>query len=110
MTFGVLLLWLGGAETLFRTGWFVESVVSASVIVLSIRTKKPLTISKPGHLLLFSVLAIVTITCLFPFLPFAGVFGFAPLPPIFYIFLVGIVGFYIIAVEVAKHYFFHNHL
>ncbi|HSW86477.1 MAG TPA: magnesium-translocating P-type ATPase [Rhabdochlamydiaceae bacterium] len=109
LTFGVLLLWLRTDETLFRTGWFVESVVSAALIVLAIRTKKSLLTSKPGKLLLVAVLAIAILTCVLPYTPLAHLFGLAPLPPVYYLILSGIVAFYIISVEVAKRFFFHNH-
>lgn len=41
LTFGTLLFLLPGSIEEFRTGWFVESVISASMIVLVIRSRKP---------------------------------------------------------------------
>src|SRR5262249_52105478 len=52
LTFGALL-WLSGAHaTSFRTGWFVESVVSAACVVLVVRSRRPLGESQPGRTLL----------------------------------------------------------
>ena len=48
LTFAVLLLILHATTDQFRTGWFLESVISASVTVLVIRTRKPFFRSKPG--------------------------------------------------------------
>jgi Mg2+-importing ATPase len=41
LTFGVLLFLLHADTDQFRTGWFAESVISASLIVLVIRTRQP---------------------------------------------------------------------
>lgn len=114
LTFGILLFWLRSDTILFRSGWFVESVVSATLIVLAIRTRGPLWRSKPGKLLLFSVLSIVLITLLIPYTSLGELFEFTPLPPIFLIALAGIIVFYIASVEIAKHFFYskvlkHHH-
>ena len=59
LTFGVLLLLLHATTDQFRTGWFLESVISASVTVLVIRTRKSFFRSKPGKYLLMATLLIV---------------------------------------------------
>jgi len=46
LTFGVLLLILHASTDQFRTGWFIESVISASITVLVIRTRRPFFRSK----------------------------------------------------------------
>ncbi len=112
LTFGVLLFYFHAGEELFRSGWFIESVISAALIVLAIRTRRPLWGSKPGRLLLFSVLAVA---CGIPFLaytPLGRLFELAPVPLSFFFALSGIILFYVISVEIAKHYFFRkkNHL
>ena len=66
LTFGVLLLILHATTDQFRTGWFVESVISASVTVLVIRTRKPFFRSRPGKYLLIATLLIVVVTILIP--------------------------------------------
>jgi Mg2+-importing ATPase len=52
ITFGVLLFLLHATVDQFRTGWFIESVVSASMIVLIIRTRRPFFRSSPSRYLL----------------------------------------------------------
>ncbi len=59
LTFGVLLLVFQTTTGLFRTGWFVESVISASLIVLVIRSRRPFFKSFPGKYLLITTLVIV---------------------------------------------------
>jgi len=51
LTFGALLTLLNATQDQFRTGWFLESVISASLIVLVIRTRKPFFKSLPGKYL-----------------------------------------------------------
>src|SRR3972149_117303 len=80
LTFGVLLLILNATTDQFRTGWFMESVISASAIVLVIRTRKPFFKSKPGKYLAIATLMIIGATLILPFTPLAEIFSFKPLP------------------------------
>jgi len=107
-TFGVLLLILHATQIQFRTGWFLESVVSASLIVLVIRSRKPFFKSRPGKYLLMTTLSIVVITVIVPFTPFANIFGFNPLPFSFLLLIGIVVLFYIIAAEIAKTIFYRK--
>ena len=106
LTFGVLLLILHATTHQFRTGWFVESVISASAIVLVIRTRKSFFRSKPGKYLLIATLLIVVVTILFPFTPLAGLLGFQPLPITILLAIGMIVVLYIVAAEITKRSFY----
>jgi Mg2+-importing ATPase len=106
LTFGVLLLVLHAPTDLLRTGWFVESVISASLIVLVIRSRGPSFKSMPGRYLLISTLMIVGVTLVFPFTPLTGIFGFQPLPMLFLSALGAIVVIYIFAAETVKRAFY----
>jgi Mg2+-importing ATPase len=106
LTFGLLLLVLHAREGEFRTGWFLESVISASVIVLVIRSRKPFFRSKPGKYLLIATLSIAFITLVLPFTPLGTVFGFSPLSLTTYLLLMLIVVLYIIAAEITKTIFY----
>ena len=108
LTFGVLLLLLHATQDQFRTGWFLESVVSASLIVLVIRSRKPFFKSKPGKYLLMATLSIVVVTLVLPFTPLADIFGFSPLP-ISFLWSIGvIVLFYVAAAEIVKTVFYQK--
>jgi P-type Mg2+ transporter len=106
LTFGVLLLLLHATTDQFRTGWFIESVISASVIVLVIRTRRSFFGSKPGKYLLIATLLIVAVTILFPFTPLAELLGFQPLPLKILLVIGMIVVLYIIGAEIAKRSFY----
>jgi Mg2+-importing ATPase len=106
MTFGLLLLILKANEGQFRTGWFVESVISASLIVLVIRSRKPFFRSKPGKYLLSATLSIASLTLILPVTPLGNIFGFSPLSLLTYLYLSVIVVMYIFAAEVTKRIFY----
>jgi len=106
LTFGVLFLIFHATTDQFRTGWFLESVISASVIVLVIRTRRSFFKSKPGKYLLIATLLIVFVTILFPFTPLAGLLGFQPLPMTILLVIGMIVVLYIIAAEITKRSFY----
>ncbi len=106
ITFGILLFFLKATTIQFRTAWFLESIVSASLIVLVIRSRKPFFKSAPGKYLLIATLAISVFTIIFPFSPLGKIFGFGPLPLGFLLIIGVIVAVYIFAAEVVKREFF----
>lgn len=106
LTFVTLLLLLPGMTEEFRTGWFVESVISASMIVLVIRSRKPFFKSRPGKYLLTTTLLIGALTLVLPLTPFAALFGFKPLPFSVVLIIGAIIGLYIITAEIAKRIFY----
>jgi P-type Mg2+ transporter len=106
LTFGALLLLARASVAEFRTGWFLESVVSASLIVLVIRTRRPFFRSQPGRHLVMATVLVVAVTFLLPYTPLSGILGFAPLPLGVVLMLAGVVGVYIVAAEFAKRAFY----
>jgi Mg2+-importing ATPase len=106
LTFGVLLLVLQATTGQFRTGWFIESVISASVTVLVIRTRKSSFRRKPGKYLLTATLLIVAVTILIPITPLADLLGFQPLPVSILLAIGVIVALYMIAAEITKRSFY----
>ncbi|PWT77587.1 MAG: magnesium-translocating P-type ATPase [Bacteroidetes bacterium] len=108
LTFGVLLFVLHAGVAEFRTGWLVESVVSASLIVLIVRTSLPFFQSRPGKYLLGATLFVIFFTIVLPVTPLAHLLGLVPLPISFYGWLGMIVILYGISAEIAKRYFYKN--
>lgn len=106
MTFGVLIWLLGAGETEFRTGWFAESVISASLVVLVVRTRRFIWNSMPSPLLLSATIAVIGITLYLPFSPLAPVLSLEPLPMNFMLALAGIVACYILSAELMKKVFY----
>jgi len=106
LTFGTLLLILHATQDQFRTGWFLESVISASLIVLVIRSRKPFFKSRPSKYLLMATLLTVIVTVVVPFTPLGEIFGFSRLPISFLLLIVIIVMLYLIAAEMVKTVFY----
>jgi Mg2+-importing ATPase len=108
LTFGALLLLLHANPAQFRTGWFIESVISASMIVLVIRTHQSIFHSKPSPYLFWTTIAIAVVTVIFPYTPLAPLLGFQPLPVEFLLVLSAIVGLYIFSAETVKRLFYQH--
>jgi Mg2+-importing ATPase len=106
LTFGLFLIVLHANESQFRTGWFMESVISASMIVLVIRSRKPFFKSQPGKYLLMTTLLIAVVTIILPFTPLGTILGFIPLSFTTYLLLALIVVLYIFAAEITKTIFY----
>jgi Mg2+-importing ATPase len=105
LTFAALLI-LGATVEQFRTGWFLESVISASLIVLVVRTRQPFFKSKPGRYLSIATLVIICVTILIPFTKLSEIFGFGPLPLSLLLVVGAIVAGYVISAEIAKKIFY----
>lgn len=106
LTFGLLLLVMHANVGTFRTGWFVESLLTQLAIVLVIRTRKVFWQSRPGTLLAWLTLAVAALALLIPYLPGADWFGFVPLPAAVLGGLLAITATYLTASEATKHWFF----
>ncbi|HEX9018439.1 MAG TPA: magnesium-translocating P-type ATPase [Anaerolineaceae bacterium] len=115
-TFGVLFLLGRGLGTssaafqqLFHTGWFVESVVSATLVVYIIRTRLSIFRSRPSRVMMTVTVLVVLFTVALPFTPLAGLFEFTPLSPLFLLAVAGIVILYMASALVARRLFYRWH-
>ncbi|MCC7339948.1 MAG: magnesium-translocating P-type ATPase [Bryobacterales bacterium] len=108
LTFGVLLLLLKAGPVEFRTGWFLESVVSACLVLLVVRTQLPFYRSRPGQPLFWTTCLVAVIALILPFTPLGPVLGFTRIPVVFLPWLAGIVVAYIGCAELTKRWFFHR--
>lgn len=106
LTFAALLWVFQASPEVFRTGWFVESLLTELVIALVVRTRRPLFASRPGTLLLGSTLVLVLVTLLIPYMPLVSVLDFVPIPPTLISTLIVITVAYVAAAEVTKHWFY----
>ncbi|HSL25514.1 MAG TPA: magnesium-translocating P-type ATPase [Acidimicrobiia bacterium] len=107
-TFGALLWVFSASAETFRTGWFVESLLTELVIALILRTRRPFFRSKPGRLLAASTIAVTALTFALPFMPFAQLFGFVPLSPGLLLALLMITAAYVVATEAAKRFVYRK--
>src|SRR4030095_15082551 len=106
LTFGTLLFVFHASQEEFRTGWFIESLLTELVIALVVRTQHVFFHSRPGKLLLISTLIIVGVTMILPYVPFNSIFGFIPLPAPLMLAVIGLTLFYVVVTELAQKYFY----
>jgi Mg2+-importing ATPase len=111
LTFGVLL-WLFHASTnapLFRTGWFVESLATQTLVVFVIRTAGNPFRSRPSGRLLIGVVAVSVAGAVLPYTRLGAALGFVPLP----LALLGAISLlaltYLILVQAVKTWFYRRH-
>jgi Mg2+-importing ATPase len=108
-TFAVLLWLLKANEATFHTGWFIESVLSAGVVVFALRTRLPFVRSKPSKAMLGMTLLVMVITLALPYTPLAVLLGFIPLPMTYLLLIFGIVALYFTSAEFAKRWFYKHY-
>jgi len=102
LTFFVLLKFFAASETLFHTGWFVESLATQTLVVFIIRTAGNPFKSRPSAALTLTVCAVVLFAVVLPYTPLAAIFGFAPLPASYFLFLGTATLTYLALVEIVK--------
>jgi Mg2+-importing ATPase len=106
-TFATMLWIFDATAAEFRSGWFVESLATQTLIVFVIRTRRvPFFRSGPSRPLVTSVIAVVTIGALIPLSPINDTLGFAPFPPAVFALLVAFVLAYLTSTEAAKYFLY----
>jgi Mg2+-importing ATPase len=107
-TFGVLLFLMKADEQNFQTSWFIESILSAGLVVFAVRTRLPFTRSHPSRLMLAVTGVVMLIALWLPYSPLAGLLGFTPLSLPYLLIILGIVPSYFMSAELAKRWFYRQ--
>jgi len=107
LTFWVMLALLHAGHDEFRTGWFVESIATQTLVVYVIRTRRiPFFKSRPSMPMLFVPTGAALVGAVLPYTGLANLLGFTPLPATFFLLLSGMVVLYLVLVELAKTRFY----
>ena len=107
LTFGLMLGVLNAGPSEFRTGWFVESLATQTLIIFAIRTRRiPFFRSRPGGVLTAATLSVIALGVLLTISPLAPALGFAALPWQFFGALALFVLAYLVLVEITKAVFY----
>ena len=107
LTFFVMLSVLNASHAEFRSGWFVESLATQTLVVFLIRTRRvPFFRSTPSRAMMITPTAMAIVGAILPFTPAADLLGFATLPLAFFLILVAMVLAYLGLVEVVKSRFY----
>ncbi|HEU5058953.1 MAG TPA: HAD-IC family P-type ATPase, partial [Kofleriaceae bacterium] len=102
LTFAGLLWIFHAAPATFRTGWFVESLLTELAVVLVMRTRRPFYASRPGRVLLLSTAGVAALALAMPYLPVVEHLGFVPLPAPLVAALLLLTAAYVLATELLK--------
>jgi P-type Mg2+ transporter len=107
VTFGVMLWVFNSGPVQFRTGWFVESLATQTLVIFAIRTRTiPFFRSHPSLPVALAALGVATVGAVLPATPMAHALGFAPLPPLFFAVLIGMIVGYLVLIEIGKRVFY----
>lgn len=105
-TFSIMLFIFHAKESLFQTGWFIESIATEILVVFVIRTARtPFFFSRPGKWLILTCLSLTSIGILLPFTPVASYMGLHILPLGYFGTLVVLITAYLFLVELVKNVF-----
>ncbi len=104
LTFFVLFRVFRFGETLFHTGWFLESLATQTLVLFVIRTVGRPWTDQPSTPLIVTTLAVVAIGAVLPFSSLAAPLGLGPLPLGYFAFLIAVVVTYLAIVEVVKRH------
>jgi Mg2+-importing ATPase len=102
LTFYVMLVVFKAGETLFHTGWFVESLATQTLVLFVIRTAGNPFHSRPSRALAATTTLVVLVALLLPFTPLAAALGFVRLPALYFFFLAVMTATYLAFVELVK--------
>jgi Mg2+-importing ATPase len=107
MTFGLMLGVLHAGPVEFRSGWFVESIATQTLIIIAIRTRRvPFIQSRPGLVITAATFSVVAVGIAITVSPIAHSLGFTTLPWQFFTALVVLTVAYLILVEITKKVFY----
>ena len=96
-------------QALFHSGWFIEGLLSQTLIVHMIRTKKiPFIQSTASKPLLYLTIIIMAAGIGIPFTAFGGAIGLVPLPFSYFPWLVAILVSYCILTQVVKQWYINK--
>jgi P-type Mg2+ transporter len=108
-TFLVMIHVLHAGQAEFRTGWFVESIVTQTIVVFLIRTRRvPFFHSRPSVPMIITPIVSAAIGIAIAFSPAADLLGFAGLPAAYFFILLGMIGVYLVLIEAAKSRFYRT--
>ena len=91
------------SQSLFQTGWFVESLLTQTLIIHVIRTNKiPFLQSRPSAFLLVTSVTTMAIGVALPFTPLGHYLGFMALPPLYWVYLGATLFCYVLLTQTVK--------
>ncbi len=110
LTFFVMIKVFQASESLFHTGWFIESLATQVLVIFIIRTRNNPLKSRPNLWLTICSLSVVASAILLPFTPLGLYLGFVAPPLLFFLILACMVLVYLLIVEAVKQWFYRYYI
>lgn len=99
-----------GLARLFQTGWFVESLLTQTLIVHIIRTRRiPFFQSRASQHMTITTLIVMIVGAWLPYSPFAGTLGMVPLPAVYWVWIAAFLLSYAVLTSLVKTWFFKRY-
>jgi Mg2+-importing ATPase len=95
-------------ESLFHTGWFIESLATQVLVIFIIRARRNPLKSRPNPWLTGCSLMVVALAIILPFTSLGSYLGLVPSPPLFFLALTGMVMLYLVIVKQVKKWFYRR--
>jgi Mg2+-importing ATPase len=106
-TFGIMRWGFHAGPELFRSGWFIESLATQTLVIFVIRTRRvPFVRSRPSLPLVLAALGAVGVGVALPLSPLAPLLGFQPPPGAFFVAVLGLIVAYLVLAEMGKWLFY----
>lgn len=109
LTFYALYVVVRASAPEFRTGWFVESLMTELMVAFVVRTRRPFFRSRPANLLLVLAIAVSVVALALPYTPVGSWLALVPLPASVMALVLAITVSYVLSVEVFKRWFFKRY-
>jgi len=106
LTFAILIELSDANPVHFRTGWFLESLLTELFVLFVLRTRAPFWRSRPSTGMLLSTVVMAGVAVSLPYTAPGRLFGFAPMPVELLAAVFAITGAYIATTEAVKRWFF----
>ncbi len=98
------------SQSLFQTGWFVESLLTQTLIIHVIRTNKiPFLQSRASAFLMLTSAAIMAVGVGLPFTPLGRYLGFVALPPLYWPYIALTLVCYVLLTQGVKAWLLRHH-
>ena len=95
--------WDVARASLFQTGWFVESLITQTLIIHVIRTNKlPFIQARASWQVTMTTILVMAVAIWLPFSPVATALGFTPLPSLYWPILFVTALSYVVLTQVVK--------
>ena len=99
----------GVQEKMFQTGWFVESLLTQTMIVYIIRTRRiPFFESMPSPAMMATTVLVMLAGAWLPYSPMASMLGLVPLPLVYWAWIGGFLLTYAILTHKVKVWFINR--